>query len=514
VRSAGKALEIVTVGLGQAGGNLAAEFARRGYRALALNTAASDLSTLSSSGLSLPEDQRLYVGIDGHDGAGSDVNYGRQCIAAHAGKIRERVSEHATGADLVLLTCGLGGGTGSAIVELVKVLEDLQLPLLVLATLPSTHESGISKVNAVRAVNDLVKEHLLGWIFVDNARLAEAHGSVSLDRYYAEVNRVIAEPLDNFNHLNERKGVTPIRTMDGEDLRSLLLSGGLLNFGARQMGKLTSESVIEAVRECMQFSPIMPQGSSLENVSYLGLVLEAPESILSSTPFSFFEQISEQLKDETGGGAIYLGVYRDDQAQQATVRLICSSQTLPEGVREMVSAARREGAQLRDKLAQTLTGLDLGEIEEYELFRSSPGTIRRPRIAEQPGAGARKSGRPSAPPGERGASADRTSQQGAAASMPPPPTHGGVTADRETYDQMVRDYKGNSSEEVKKRVLDRLESDRRSENSLVRYYAVRAMTKLDPALFADALQAATQDEDATVRAIATKALQQQQQQRA
>jgi cell division GTPase FtsZ len=500
----------VTVGLGQAGGNLAAEFGRRGYRALALNTASTDLSTLSSSGLSLPEDQRMYVGVDGHDGAGSDVNYGRQCISAHAGKIRERVSEHANGADVVLLTCGLGGGTGSAIVELVKVLEDLQLPLLVLATLPSSHESGIAKVNAIRAVNDLVKEHLLGWIFVDNSRLAEAHGSVSLDRYYAEINKVIAEPLDNFNHLNERKGVTPIRTMDGEDLRSLLLSGGLLNFGSRQMGKLTTESVIEAVRECVQFSPIMPQGFSLETVSYLGLVLEAPESILSSTPFSFFEKLSEQLKDETGGGAIYLGVYRDEQAQQATIRLICSSQSLPEGVREMVSVARREGAQLRDKLAQTLTGLDLGEIEEYELFRSSPGTIRRPRIAEQPGG--RKSGRPSAPPAERASAPDdRNAKQAAAASIPAPTTSSSVTADRETYDQMVREYKNASSDDVKKRVLDRLDADRRSENSLVRYYAVRAMTKLDPALFADALQAATQDEDATVRAIATKALHQQQQ---
>jgi cell division GTPase FtsZ len=509
VKSAGKALEIATVGLGQAGGNLAAEFARRGYRALALNTASTDLSTLSSSGLSLPEDQRLYVGVDGHDGAGSDVNYGRQCISAHAGKIRERVSEHAAGADVVLLTCGLGGGTGSAIVELVKVLEDLQLPLLVLATLPSSHESGIAKVNAIRAVNDLVKEHLLGWIFVDNSRLAEAHGSVTLDRYYAEINKVIAEPIDNFNHLNERKTVTPIRTLDGEDLRSLLLSGGLLNFGVRQMGKLTTESVIEAVRECVQFSPIMPQGFSLETVSYLGLVLEAPDSILSSTPFSFFEQISEQLKDETGGGAIYLGVYRDEQAQQATVRLICSSQSLPEGVREMVSVARREGAQLRDKLAQTLTGLDLGEIEEYELFRSSPGTIRRPRIAEQPGG--RKSMRPSAAAPEPKSAAQNAA---AAASVPPPSSPSGVTADRETYDQMVREYKNSSSEDVRKRVLDRLDADRRSENSLVRYYAVRAMTKLDPTLFADALQAATQDEDATVRAIATKALQQQQQQRA
>jgi cell division GTPase FtsZ len=511
VTSAGRALEIVTVGLGQAGGNLAAELARRGYRALAFNTASTDLASHSAAAIALPEEQRCYIGVDGHDGAGSDATYGRQCIAVNAAKIRERVAEHAAGADIVLLTCGLGGGTGSAVAELVKVLEDLSLPLVVLATLPNDHESGIAKVNAVRAVNELVKEHLLGWIFVDNARLAEGHGNLSLDRYYTEINKIIIEPLDALNHLNERPGVTPIRTLDGEDLRALLLSSGLLNFGSREMSKLTTESVIGAVRECVQFSNIMPQGYALESVSYLGLVLEAPESILAATPFSFFEQVSEQLKEETGGGAIYLGVYRDDDASHATVRLVCSTQALPEGVREMVTAAKREGAQLRDKLAQTLTGLDLGEIEEYELFRTSPGTVRRPRIPEQPAGGSsarRASMRPPASP-----VSDRsqpTSLSPGGVSIAPP----GGAADRETYDQMVREYKNSSSEDVRKRVLDRLETDRRSDNSLVRYYAVRAMTKLDPSLFADALQAATQDEDATVRAIATKALQQQTQQRA
>ena len=549
--AAGRALEIAAVGLGQAGGNLAAEFARRGYRALAFNTASSDLSTLSSSSLSLPEEQRLYIGIDGHDGAGADVSYGRQCVSAHAAKIRERVADHASGADVVLLTCGLGGGTGSAIAELVKVLEDLSLPLLVLGTLPSTHESGIAKVNAVRAVNELVKEHLLGWIFVDNARLAETHGSVSLDRYYAEVNKVVVEPLDAFNHLNERRGVVPIRTLDSEDLRALLLSNGVLNFGHKQMTKLTTEAVIESIREAVQFSTVMPQGFSLESVSSLGLVLEAPDSILSSTPFSFFEQLSEQLKDETGGAAVHLGVYRDNDADKATIRLICASATLPEGVREMVGVAKREGAQLRDKLQQTLTGLDLGEIEEYELNRTSPGVVRRPRITEQPPGGggggmtSRRPFRPSAPPqAERTAqakdkdkdkdkdkeaaketavpaapaipsipsitqaqtaAAGATASAAANASNPPAAT---LAADRETYDQMVRDYKSANSDDVRKRVVDRLESDRRSENSLVRYYAVRAMTKLDPSLFEDALQAAAQDEDATVRAIAAKALQQ------
>jgi cell division GTPase FtsZ len=90
---------------------------------MAFNTAATDLSTLSSSGLSLPEEQRVYIGLDGHDGTGSDVSYARQCIAQRAAQIRERVAQHAAGADIMLITCGLGGGTGSAAVELVRVLE-------------------------------------------------------------------------------------------------------------------------------------------------------------------------------------------------------------------------------------------------------------------------------------------------------------------------------------------------------------------------------------------------------
>jgi cell division protein FtsZ len=522
VKPAGKALDIVTVGLGQAGGNLAAEFARRGYKSLAFNTAATDLSSLSRGGLELPEEQRVYIGLEGHDGAGSDVSYGRECVTEHAGTIRERVAEHAEGADIVLLCCGLGGGTGSAVSELVTVLEDLSLPLMVLATLPSDHESGIAKVNAVRAVNELVKENLLGWIFADNSRLARAHGEVALNEYYTEINKVIVGPLHAFNLLNEREGVMPIRTLDGEDLRTLLLSGGILNFGEKQLESLTTDAVIEAVRDSAQYSTVMPEGFSLENVSYLGLVVEAPDSVLGATPFSFYEQISEQLKDETGGAAVYLGVYRNDAAEGATVRLLASSQAVPEGIQEMVTAAKREGAQLRDKLQQTLTGLDLGEIEEYELLRTSPGATRSPRrrIPEQrPSSAPRKPFRPSAPPADAprasvapesqdgNSSGDKPKDRPSAAepqtSIAPP---GATTADRETYDQMVKEFKEASDDDVKRRVAERLEADRQSDNSLIRYYAVRAMTTLDTELFADALQAATNDEDATVRAIATKAL--------
>jgi vesicle coat complex subunit len=78
--------------------------------------------------------------------------------------------------------------------------------------------------------------------------------------------------------------------------------------------------------------------------------------------------------------------------------------------------------------------------------------------------------------------------------------------DRDAYDKLVREFKEAESDDVKKRVSERLEKDQKSDNSLIRYYAVRAMSKLDTELFGTALQAATQDEDATVRAVAMKAL--------
>ena len=520
MKPAGRAIEIVAVGLGQAGGNLAAELYRRGYRAMALNTATTDLSALSHSSTLLPEEYRLHIGIEGYDGAGADLAYGRECITSHAAKIRERVAEHARDADVVLLTAGLGGGTGSAIAELIRTLAELALPIIVLATLPSEHESGIAKVNAVRAINELVKESVLGWLLVDNSRLAKNHGEVSLDRYYPEINKIIIEPIDAFNQLNSRDDVTPIRALDGEDFRTLMLSSGIISFATAHLSRLTGDGVVQAVRDGLLHNNVQPEGFQLENISYLGLVIEAPEGMLADTPFSFFEQINEQLKDETGGAAIYMGVYRTTSRQaQATLRVFASSQSLPDGVQEMVTQAKREGGQLRAKLQRGLTGLDLGEIEEYELFRTSPGTVRR-RLTESASgevpAPARVSNRP-VPPPRVSASVPRPSaapssagtrdavRPGATATVPPNPGSAPMP-DRDAYDQLVKEFKEAGSDDVKKRVSERLEKDQKSDNSLIRYYAVRAMSKLDTELFANALQAATQDEDATVRAVAMKAL--------
>jgi cell division GTPase FtsZ len=387
VKPDGRALDIVVVGLGQAGGNLAAEFFRRGYRALALNTAQTDLSALDPGGLfpTLPAERRLYIGLDGYDGAGADPSYGRDCVIENADRIRAAVLKQAADADAVILTAGLGGGTGSSIPELVNVLKDEQLPLLALLTLPTESESGIAKVNAVRAINELVDAPLLGWIFVDNARIATLNPDVSIVDYYAHINGQIAQPIDALNRLNAREELKAIRSFDGEDFRKLLLSGGVLNYAVTELPGITTDEVVGAVNDSIEQSDLMPSGFDIAKLSYLGLIIEAPETSLASAAISTFEEMDEQLKAQTGGAAIYHGIYRTAPGQPTVLRILAATQSLPHRIREVLADAKREGQVLGEKIREELPTLELGEISGFELFRTNTRPSERPRRAQHRG---------------------------------------------------------------------------------------------------------------------------------
>lgn len=383
-----RSLEIVAVGLGQAGGNLAAEFQRRGYRGLAFNTARTDLSSLGAAPSALPEAQRIYIGLEGHDGAGSDVEYGRECIQRHADRIREAVQEHTAGADVVVVAAGLGGGTGSCVSDLIALLDDLDLPIVALTTLPHHHESGVAKVNALRAVRDVAATPIYGWTLVDNARLARLHREAPIDSYFETINAAVVEPLDVLNRLNDREDARAIRTLDGEDYRTLLLSGGVLAYHAQDLAELSAGGVLDAVRGAVAENPMMPAGFDISNVSYLGLVIESSEQLLHETPFSLYEEVAEQLKKETGGAAVYLGIYRKLGADgaPATVRLLCSSKGLPSSIGNMLADAEREAQRIQHKVQQSVEALDLGGLDELNLTRrpGRAGARGESRLAPAP----------------------------------------------------------------------------------------------------------------------------------
>jgi tubulin-like protein CetZ len=572
----GRSLDIAVLGLGQAGGNLAAEFHRRGYRAVAFNTAQTDLAALDPGGVfpTLPAERRHYVGLDGYDGAGADPDYGRHCIAEHAERIRQVAVKLCADADAVLITAGLGGGTGSSVAELIKVLEGHELPMVALMTLPTETESGIAKVNAVRAINEVVNADLMGWIFVDNGRIAKLNPDVSIVDYYAHINGEIASPIDALNRLNDRGKLRAIRSFDGEDYRKLLLSGGVLNYSVTELPEITVEEVVGTVRDSIEASELMPAGFDLKKMSYLGLVIEGSDKALSSTPISVFEEINEQLKKESEGAAMYYGLYRSDEERPTQVRLIAATQSLPHRIRDLLADAKREGMLLGQKIREDLPSLELGEIANVELFRTKPRISTRPGksrtvpITKAPpppvddiqlevgkNALRRRDPRPKptnapapaapsasqvkkkdaidkAPGGKEIGTeeidvvaqlaqlgdfdedaqddelastvthANRAEIIGEAAAVP----QNGELPKAEIYDDMVSTYLHAKSAKDREKVVRRLEDDAQSEHTVVRYYAVEAMSKLGRKIFGSALLNATEDENEAVRNLAVEAL--------
>jgi hypothetical protein len=493
MKPADRSLDITVLGLGRAGGNIAAEFHRRGYRALAFNNAKSDLAALGSGALALPDAQRIYIGTDGSDAAGSDVDHGRECIAVHAEEIRAAVAEHAASADLVVVAAGLGGGIGSCTPELVALLHEQGVPIVALTALPHHHESGLAKVNALCAIRDLAQARPFGWVMIDDAKLARLHRDVPINAYFETINRAIVEPLDAWNRLNERDSAVPIRALGSEDLRTLLLAGGILCFHARELAKLSALDVIDTVRTGLADNPIMPSGSELADVAYLGLVIEAPEAVLAQIPFSLCEEIAEQAKRETGGAAVYLGLYRASAVEgaAATVRVLACARALPASIGELTAEAQREADAISQKASQQVGGLDLGGLE-----RLRPALAPRARAARrsEPSAEPREATPAAAP-----AAASATGAIPRNGSSAGPPSRG-------RYERLANAFRDASGDEERARIADELVAAQQSSDALERFYAVNAMARVDPAHFRDALRSAARDADRHVSDLARRAL--------
>jgi len=356
---------------------MAAEWRRRGYRVLALNTAQSDLRGLTGrqAGVEIPAQDLLDIGVDGADGAGRDPAFGARAVRVHGKTIVDAVRGRLAGADAFVLMAGLGGGTGSAVAELIDVLLPLEVPILVVCTLPSDGESGIAKVNAARAIDAIVKAQVAGCFFVDNGRLLEAFPGTDVVSYFQKVNARVLGPLDELNRHNAREDAFSLKTFDGEDLRKVLLSSGTLLVHAERLkdGVLAAADLMDVVDKAIDGGDFLARGNAIDAVAYAAVLVSGPERALKSTPMQVFEELAVELKKKTAGGAVFdgLSISADDQPLRCTVLL--STLSVPKRVHSLVERATAEGATLAKKIARDMAPLDTAALDGLSLFRGTRG---------------------------------------------------------------------------------------------------------------------------------------------
>lgn len=372
-----RSLDLCAIGLGQAGGFMAAEWRRRGYRAIALHTARADRRALSGRqpGLELAAEEQLDIAIDGAEGAGRDPAFGGRAVRTHADAITAAVKGRFAGADAFVIMAGLGGGTGSAVVDLIDVLLKEDVPIVVIATLPSDGESGIAKVNAARAIDAIVKANIAGCVFVDNGRLLEAFPGTDVVSFFQKVNAKVLGPLDELNRLNAREDHWSLRSFDGEDLRKVLLSSGTLLVHTARLkdGVLAAADLMDVVDKAIDGGEFLARGNSLEQAAYVSVLVAGPEKALKAMPMQVFEELSTELKKKTGGAAVFDGLYVGPDSEPLRCAVLISSLALPKRVASLVESAAREGAQLAKKIARDVAPVDTAVLDGLSLFRGTRG---------------------------------------------------------------------------------------------------------------------------------------------
>jgi cell division protein FtsZ len=251
--------EITVIGCGGSGSNTITRMMEEGIhgaRLIAINTDAQHLIRTHA-------DQRILIGRQRTRGlgAGSIPQIGEEAALENEQEIRGAVS----GSDMVFITVGLGGGTGTGCAPIIaKAAREEGALTIAIVTLPFGAEGAIRMENAeaglerLRDVADTV-------IVVPNDRLLEVVPKLPLYAAFKVADEVLMRAV---------KGITELITMPGlvnldfADVRTVMERGGVAMIG---MGESDSEdkaadSVKKAIRSPLLDVDISGATAALVNV--------------------------------------------------------------------------------------------------------------------------------------------------------------------------------------------------------------------------------------------------------
>jgi len=364
-------LKFAIIGLGQCGGNLANTFAKYGYPSMAVNTSILDLKDLAN----IPENRKVHTPLNDNDGAGKDPRIGEKAIFSHLPNILSGIQQFISGADAILITAGLGGGTGSNIALLGNMLKRFNLPIVSLVTIPTNDESALSKVNALRAINRIVGENFDSCIIVDNNKILQQFPESSLSAFYPQANDYVVKTFSNFNSLTAEFSARSLISFDNEDFRKVLLSKGILIFGETEFQASqinTLDDILPRLREIWSAGGLMAEGFNFATAASGAISIYAPEAILKKTSSRFLNMLGEEFKSLTNGATCYFGLYEVPNSTTIKISTMLGRLTIPVRLQEMLVEASSEGKNLSQKLQQELPTLDISALDSMELFAPGP----------------------------------------------------------------------------------------------------------------------------------------------
>jgi cell division protein FtsZ len=296
---------IKVVGVGGGGGNAVTHMVNSGIEGVDFVCVNTDAQALKHARVktSIQIGSNITKGL----GAGADPEIGRQA----AMEDRDRIVELIEGCDMLFITAGMGGGTGTGAAPVVaQVAKELNILTVAVVTKPFEMEGAKRQALAEQGIGELGK-YVDSLITIPNQKLLTVLGgdTTLLDAFKA-ANQVLQGAVQGIAELITRPGLINV---DFADVRTVMQNGGAALMGTG-IGRGENRA-LEAAQQAIS-SPL------LDNVSIAG-ALGVLINIIGGDDLTLGEttQINDIIHDAVGDDAEIIFGAGNDPAMHGEVRV-------------------------------------------------------------------------------------------------------------------------------------------------------------------------------------------------
>ncbi len=321
--------KVKVFGVGGAGGNTISrmkEVGIKGGEFIAVNTDAQDL-LYSNADYKILVGKELTQGL----GAGSNPKVGEEAARESEQEIKKRLS----GCDMVFVTCGLGGGTGTGAAPVVAELAKKQGALTIgVVTLPFTIE-GRKRIENSEYGLERIDAMVDTLIVIPNDKLLEIAPELPLQTAFRVADEILTNAVKGTTELVTKSGLV---NLDFADVRAVMTNGGvsLMGMGEADSERRAAEAVDKALNNPLLDVDISNASGALVNI--IGgndLSLDEAKQIISAVgeklspdaKMIWGAQISPEMEKSVRVMLIITGVKSSQILGTKTERQEFSSQT-------------------------------------------------------------------------------------------------------------------------------------------------------------------------------------------
>lgn len=235
--------KIQVIGIGGAGNNTVTNLDGKNadVETIAVNTDANQL-------LSSEADELILIGkntCNGH-GAGNQPEVGEKAAKEATDKLKARLEE----GDLVFLTCGLGGGTGTgATPYIAKLANNMDKTVVSVCTLPFAKEGKIKMKNAQWGLKRIL-EYSDTKIIIPNENLLDVAPNAGILQAFQMVDDILVKAITGISDLIT--DTDSVINVDYEDVRKCLSSGGISLIGIGEIPANTDEKGKALIQDAIE----------------------------------------------------------------------------------------------------------------------------------------------------------------------------------------------------------------------------------------------------------------------